>query len=495
MRTCCALILIWCVVIAAATPTAATAADAVAASGNDKEVSRLKAEMRAMRAQMGQMQQRLDALSARLGQAAPAGAEPTSSAPGAVAPGETAAGGTSGPPPGVTPAGVPLGAEAPSRATAQSAGAGGITPDAALKSLMPGEMSGATAKRPGFAMSSAPQGQGVIIPSIQGVPQTFIPDIGGVGDFTFRQSDLHNGDPRYNPADDQFIPRDTQLIFFSPIDPYTNAQISIDKPNDGSFNIEEAFLVFNKLPWGLNLRIGQYRTVFGLINELDTFQLPMVNRPQAIAQYIGPDGFVTPGVDLSTYIPNPWEMDLKADLNIVSGQNTLAFDHRNGDTFDFAYIGSLMYSRELFTSGSLLGGFSMAGGPGANSGGQSYLEDPFVQIQYAPDQRHIWTWSAEGMLAERADVGDHGLKSGFYSLLDYNFWLRYHAGALLDVWNVPNVASGTQFAASPIFTYFVSDNTRLRLQYTHSTPSGAMRAADFVYLQATFSLGNLKPLE
>jgi hypothetical protein len=356
-------------------------------------------------------------------------------------------------------------------------------------------MSGATAKPPGFAMNSEPQGQGVIIPGIQGVPQTFIPDIGAVGDFTFRQSDLHNGDPRYNPADDQFIPRDTQLIFFSPIDPYTNAQISIDKPNDGSFNIEEAFLVFDKLPYGLNLRIGQYRTVFGLINELDTFQLPMVNRPQAIAQYIGPDGFVTPGVDLSTYIPNPWEMDLKADLNVVSGQNTFAFDHRNGDTFDFAYIGSLMYSRELFTSGSLLGGFSMAGGPGANSGGQSYLEDPFLQIQYAPDQRHIWTWSAEGMLAERANVGDHGLKSGVYSLLDYNFWLRYHAGVLLDVWNVPNVASGTQFAASPILTYFVSDNTRLRLQYTHSTPSGTMRAADFVYLQATFSLGNLKPLE
>jgi hypothetical protein len=481
MRKCIALALVSWMTVAVA--SAAIAADS-GAPAKDREVSELKAEMRAMRAQMGQMQQRLDALTSRPGQTAPARA---------ALPGETAAGDASGLPPGVTPAGVPLGAETSSGAPAQSAGA--VTPGAALKSLTSGQMSGATAKPPGFAMSSAPQGQGVIIPSIQGVPQIFIPDIGGVGDFTFRQSDLHNGDPRYNPADDQFIPRDTQLIFFSPIDPYTNAQISIDKPNDGSFGIEEAFLVFNKLPYGLNLRVGQYRTVFGLINGLDTFQLPMVNRPQAIAQYIGPDGFVTPGVDLSTYIPNPWEMDLKADLNIVSGQNTFAFDHLNGRTFDFAYIGSLMYSRELFTSGSLLGGFSMAGGPGADGGGESYLEEPFLQIQYAPDQRHIWTWSAEGMLAERANVGDQGVKRGIYGLLDYNFWLRYHAGALLDVWDVPNVARGTQFSASPIFTYFVSDNTRLRLQYTHSTPSNGMRAADFVYLQATFSLGNLKPLE
>ncbi|MGZ6242848.1 MAG: hypothetical protein ACXWN9_09745 [Candidatus Binataceae bacterium] len=491
MRTCIALALVSWMTVAMA--SAATAADSDAPAGKDNEVIQLKAELRAMRAQMGLMQQRLDALSARVGRAAPASS--TAPAAGSASGQGVASGGASGAPPGITPAGVALGAETPPGETMQSAGAGGIAPGAAIKSLMPGAMSGATAKPPGFAMSSAPQGQGVIIPSIQGVPQTFIPDIGGVGDILFRQADLHHGDPRYNPAADQFTARDAQLIFFSPIDPYTNAQISIDKPNDGSFNIEEAFLVFNKLPYGLNLRVGQYRTVYGLINELDTFQLPMVNRPNALAQYIGNDGFVTPGVNLSTYVPNPWELDLKADLNVVSPQNTFAFNHRNGQTFDFAYIGTLMYSRELFDSGSLLGGVSMAGGPGANSGGQSYLEDPFLQIQYAQDQRHIWTWSAEGELAERAGVGDHGLKSGAYTLLDYNFWLRYHVGALFDVWNVPNVPSGTQFEASPIFTYFVSDNTRLRLQYTHSTPSGPMRAADAVYLQATFALGNLKPLE
>ena len=262
MRTCCALILIWCVAIAAATPTAATAADAVAASGNDKEVSRLKAEMRAMRAQMGQMQQRLDALSARLGQAPPAGAAPTSSAPGAVAPGETAAGGASGPPPGVTPAGVPLGAEAPSRATAQSAGAGGITPDAALKSLMPGEMSGATAKPPGFAMSSAPQGQGVIIPSIQGVPQTFIPDIGGVGDFRFARATCITA-TRATSRQRQVQPARHATDLFLAHRSVHLAQISIDKPNNGAFNIEEAFLVFNQLPEDLTLRAGQFRPTSG----------------------------------------------------------------------------------------------------------------------------------------------------------------------------------------------------------------------------------------
>ena len=171
MRTCIALALVaW---MTAAMASAATAADSDTPAGKDNEVTQLKAELRAMRAQMGLMQQRLDALSARVGSAAPAAGSASGQG--------VASGGASGVPPGITPAGVPLGAQTPPGETMQSAGAGGITPGAAIKSLMPGAMSGATAKPPGFAMSSAPQGQGVIIPSIQGVPQTFIPDIGGVG--------------------------------------------------------------------------------------------------------------------------------------------------------------------------------------------------------------------------------------------------------------------------------------------------------------------------
>jgi hypothetical protein len=91
------------------------------------------------------------------------------------------------------------------------------------------------------------------------------------------------------------------------------------------------------------------------------------------------------------------------------------------------------------------------------------------------------------------------VKRGIYTLLDYNFRLRWHAGALIDIADVPGVPRGTELALSPILTYFVSDNTRLRFQYTHTTATraanGPLRAADLVYLQATFSLGNLKPLD
>jgi len=430
----------------------------------------LREEVEVLRAQIAAMSKRLEALEARLG---------------------TAAGSRSATTSGDTPASMsesPVGAGALSAETSVGHPMAG-----ALARPLSAPVSKATSAPPAYWRRSSPRSRGVIVKGIQGVPKVFIPDIGAVGDFTFRQSDLRRGDPRFNASRDKFIPRDTQLIFFSPIDPYTVAQISIDKPDDGSFDIEEAFLLFNKLPWDLTVRMGQFRPRFGLINEVDTFQLPTVERPQALARYLGQDGLVEPGVNLAGYLPNPWEANLRFDLDVVSGRNEVSFNRRGGRNFDFAYLGNIVYARDLFSSGSLVSGISFGAGPGP--GGEAYLQDSYLQLQYAPSQRSVWTWSIEGLLAERKGVGDHGVKRGLYSLLAYHFWLRYEAALLIDLADVPNVARGTQVGLSPILTYFVSDNTRLRLEYTYTTGRGAERARNQVFLQATFSLGNLKPLD
>jgi len=435
----------------------------------ERENLELKKELGALRTHVEQMNQRLETIEA---------AERAKSA--APASGQSAEG---GPPPGVTPAGAPLQASPPP----------GVSIGSAIKSLMPGPVTRPTSMALGYSNPAGGQPQGVIVPGLEGTPKTFIPDIGAVGDFTLEPNNLRPGDPHFDPAASKSQVRDTQVILSSPIDPYTNAQISLDAPANGSFAIEEAYLVFNKLPYDLTVRAGQFRPQFGLINQLDTFQLPMANRPMALANFIGQDGFVEPGVEINAFVPNPWNADIKADFNMLSGVNPVTYNHNNGQNFDYLYIGSLRYARDLFKSGSMTTGISFAGGPG--QGGQAYLIDPYVQAQYAPTQRNIWTWSIESLLAERESVGDHGLKSGIYTLLDWNFALRYHAGALVDVANVPNVPSGTQVGLSPILTWFVSDNTRLRLQYTHTTGSGAFQTEDAMWLQATFALGNLKPLD
>ncbi len=165
-----------------------------------------------------------------------------------------------------------------------------------------------------------------------------------------------------------------------------------------------------------------------------------------------------------------------------------------GDTTDLSYMATVDYSQDLFVSGSLETGVSVAQGP-SPLGLSETLEDPYVQIQYAPTQRKVWTWSAEGMLAQRRGLGSEDDKNGFYTFLDYNFALRYHVGFLVDVADQAVAPYGKAVGLAPNATWFISDNTRMRLQYTHTTPLGGQRPEERVSLQATFSLGNLKQMD
>jgi hypothetical protein len=343
----------------------------------------------------------------------------------------------------------------------------------------------------------------IVVPAIPGVPQAFLPDIGIAGDAAFERNTLRKSDPRYSTSNQQPWIRDGQAVFFEPIDPYTLAQFTIDIPNPtqgGVANIEEAWIYFNKLPAGAAVRLGRYLPQFGLLDLTNTFQLAMLDRPNAIGNFIGSDGMNGTGMEFDAYIPNPWDWNLKLNANALEG-DTLG---GSAASRDLAYLATLDYSRDLFTSGSLQAGVSAAQGP-SPFGQSEALEEPYLQIQYAPTQRKVWTWSAEGMLAQRRGLGANNDKSGFYTFLDYNFALRYHVGLLAD-WadssgiagGVPNqtvAPYGRQLTFGPNTSWFVSDNTRLRLQYTHTTALASLRPDDRFTFQVTFSLGNLKQLQ
>lgn len=330
----------------------------------------------------------------------------------------------------------------------------------------------------------------IVIPAIPGVPKIFLPDIGISGDFAFERNNLQKTDPRYTSEQPRI--RDGGVVFYSPIDPYTNAQFTIDLPENGPTNIEEAWLYFNKLPGQTSVRLGRFLPKFGLLDTMDTFQLAMLNRPTALANYLSPDGLNGTGVEFNAYVPNPWDWNLKFNVNAVRGDALLL--GASSDTTDLTYLTTFDYSRDMFTSGSLQMGVSAAQGP-SPVGQSQVLEEPYVQVQYSPTQRRIWTWSVEGMMAQRKGLGDDNNKNGFYTFLDYNFALRYHLGLLADLADQAIEPYGKTFGIGPNATWFLSDNTRLRLQYTHTTPVGGQKPEEKVSLQATFSLGNLKQLD
>ena len=344
---------------------------------------------------------------------------------------------------------------------------------------------------------------GLIVPVVQSVPKIFLPDIGIAGDASYERNFVSPNDPRYSTLPNQPKLRDGQFVANSLIDPFADAQLSIDLPNGSSANIEEAWLFFNKLPGGFGLTLGKFKPRFGLLDELDTFQLPMYNRPRAIANYIG-DGLNDTGAQVDYVVPT---LNLKAFLTV--GRGDMLGASQSDSTIPVVYMGTLAYAQDLFENGSLEFGASAAEGP-SPYGDYQVLVDPYLQIQLAPSQRHIWTWSAEGMFAQRNNSAYASSRRGFYTFLDYNFALIYHVGFLADWVQAPGPLAtsgtfpnaypgaptdGSNWDFAPNFTWFVSGNTRLRVQYTHTTPNGPELADDAVAFQATFSMGNLKQLQ
>lgn len=354
-------------------------------------------------------------------------------------------------------------------------------------------------------------GEGLIVGAVEGVPKIFLPNFGIAGDAAYERNWVSPSDPRHATLSQQPGLRDGQIIANSRIDPFTNAQLSVDLPQNGVATVEEAWLYFNKLPGDLAVKVGRFKPRFGLLDETDTFQLAMFDRPRALTNYLG-DGLSDNGAQLDFVVPMPWNINLKAYLAVGRGDMLGAV--QTASSTALSYLGTLDFARDLFSTGSIEMGASVAQGP-SPYGDSEVLVDPYFQIQVAPSQRQVVTWSAEGMFAQRNNSTTYASnRRGFYTFLDYNFALRYHVGFLVDWVQAPGPLTQTQFqttgfpdaipgapadgssvSLAPNFTWFLSDNTRLRLQYTHTTAMGALQATDSVVLQATFSMGNLKQLD
>src|SRR6185312_4347956 len=127
-----------------------------------------------------------------------------------------------------------------------------------------------------------------------------------------------------------------------------------------------AWVYFNKLPAGLALRVGRYKPRFGLLDETDTFQLPMFNRPRAIADYLG-DGLSDNGAQLDFVVPTPGNINLKAYLSVGRG-DMLGATTQNASSVPMTYLATLDFAHDVFETGSFEFGVSAAQGPSPYGG-------------------------------------------------------------------------------------------------------------------------------
>ena len=143
----------------------------------------------------------------------------------------------------------------------------------------------------------------------------FNPSIGLVGEtvFSYRSkgSDQTGSD---RPGGFDAFQRFVELNIAGSVDPfakgYVVANASADSATgEATFGIEEAALQTTSLPWNLELKAGRFFGEFGKLSYIHDHELPFVNRPLALDQYVGGESR-TDGAQVNWLLPTPHYVSL-----------------------------------------------------------------------------------------------------------------------------------------------------------------------------------------
>src|SRR5208283_3232263 len=176
------------------------------------------------------------------------------------------------------------------------------------------------------------------------LPSEFNPSIGVVGETIFSYRDKgssQTGSDR--PGGFDAFQRSVELNAAAAVDPYAKAYVvanaSADaKTGEATFGIEEAALQTTSLPWNLELKAGRFFGEFGRLAYIHDHELPFVNRPLVLDQYIGGESR-TDGLQVNYLVP----IEHYVSLSMGVGDSFGGDPPNPNDPGEFRRIGGLNY--------------------------------------------------------------------------------------------------------------------------------------------------------
>ena len=336
----------------------------------------------------------------------------------------------------------------------------------------------------------------------------------------------------HDPQQRGFNARNAEIALDGAVDPYfqgfANIVLKLDNNNETEIELEEAFLQTSSLPYGLQVKAGQFFDPFGRINPTHPHTWEFADSPLVNGRLLGPDGLRGVGAQVSWTLPTPWYSQLL--FAVQNGRGGTAYSFRNpgedGLFFgrwtidrDASALHDMLYVPRFETSFNpsdtqtvLLGA---SGAFGMNDTGS----DNHTQI-YGADFLYKWKSShAEGgfpfvkwqteALYRRFEAGRGFDDSfpveetfrdwGFYSQVLWGFKKGWVAGVRGDYLHMQESAftdDETRQSRSRIsadLTWYPTEFSKIRLQYNHDFLEEnaflASREADSIFLQFEFILG------
>ena len=336
----------------------------------------------------------------------------------------------------------------------------------------------------------------------------------------------------HDPQQRGFNARNIELAFDGAVDPYfegfANIVFKLDNDNQTEVEVEEAFLQTTNLPFGLQVKGGQFFAAFGRINPTHPHTWDFADDPLVHGRLLGPDGLRGVGAQISWTLPTPWYSQL-----IFAGQNgrgSTGYSFRNpGDNGlffdrlttdrearglqDIVWIPRWENSLDLSPTQVVLAGVSGAFGSnetGADARTQIYGADFLYKWKssHAEGGFPFVKWQSEFMyrrfeagrgIDQTFPVAETFNDWGMYSQVLWGFkkgWVVGVRGDYLDMQDSQFTSDEDRQSRSRIsanITWYPTEFSKIRLQYNHDFLEENFflpgRDEDSLFLQFEFILG------
>jgi hypothetical protein len=355
-------------------------------------------------------------------------------------------------------------------------------------------------------------------------PGQLLFDMGIAGDFignlTQRNVDKANAGT-FAGQENRFFPREIELALFGQVDPYARAEVRIEAgeedPGEIALHLAEANLTLLTLPFNTQLKMGQMRNRFGLLNSFHEHDRPFIDTPNALRWFLGDEGLVERGAELTWVAPLPFF--LEGLVGVFNGDNEDAFGR--GKLNEPLLTGRLRTFFELGDVGAIQLGVSVANGE-TQDRRRNTLFGFDAKYKYTPEgwRQPLLTLLGELIYQERRvnalgeDTDGDGVQDtpdetrrlsrlGWYAGGEVRpfrtGWLKGLGAGFRYDWTQYPIVRGREWAVGPFLSYSPSEFLRFRLGYKHtqrtadrasfSENESSARKVDEILFQATFILG------
>lgn len=335
-------------------------------------------------------------------------------------------------------------------------------------------------------------------------PGQLLFDMGIVGDFVgnFTTSRVEKAQAgTFTGFENRFFPREVEMSFFGQIDPYARGEVRVEVGEEfengqrtTNLSLAEANLTLQTLPFGTQLKLGQMRTRFGLSNETHEHDLLQTDRPDVMRRFLGDEGLVEKGAELTWVAPLPFYLEgiagvFNGDNDVIAGFGRLRAPLVTGRLRTFV---------ETERFGAVQFGVSAATGETPEERRTALLGFD-AKYKYTPEGwRHaLLTVGGEALYFNRKAVTEEGgtrtrERYGWYTYAEVRPWERWAGGLRFDWTQFPDTP-GHEWALGPYVTFMPSEFLRFRLGYKYTDYSAATTFgktnASEVLFQASFILG------